>query len=110
MCIFMLIYVDDIIVTSNDVIAIDSLISNLGSKVAIKDLRLLSYLIGIHVTNTENGLHIHQEKYVIDLPHRMKIIGAKPAPTPCISGAKLSKLSGDPLTDPTEYRSIVGAL
>jgi hypothetical protein len=40
----------------------------------------------------------------------MKITGAKPAPTPCISGAKLSKLSGDLLIDPTEYRSMVGAL
>ena len=110
MCIFMLIYVDDIIVTSNDIIAIDNLISNLGSKFAIKDLRPLSYLIGIHVTNTESGLHIHQGKYVIHLLHRMKITGAKPAPTPCISGVKLSKLSGDPLTDPTEYRSMVGAL
>ena len=69
-----------------------------------------SYLIGIHVINTENGLHIHQRKYVIDLLHRMKITGAKPAPTPCISGAKLSKLSGDLLIDPTEYRSMVGAL
>jgi len=47
----MLIYVDDIIVISNDVIAIDSLFSNLGSKFAIKDLQSLSYLIGIHVTN-----------------------------------------------------------
>jgi hypothetical protein len=104
----MLIHVDDIIVTSNDVIAIDSLISNLGSKFAIKDLRSLSYLIGIHVTNVENSLHIHQGKYVIDLLHRMKVTGAKPAPTPCISGAKLSKLSGDPLIDPTKYKSMVG--
>jgi len=40
----------------------------------------------------------------------MKVIGAKPAPTPCISGTKLSKLSGDPLADPTKYKSMVRAL
>jgi hypothetical protein len=44
----MLIYVDDIIVTSNDVIAIDSLISNLDSKFVIKDLRPLSILFNRH--------------------------------------------------------------
>ena len=109
-CVFVLIYVDDIIVTSNADTAIDTLISNLGSEFAIKDLGELSYFLGIQVTKTENGLHLHQGKYVVDLLHRMKMTGAKPAPTPCISGAKLSKFSGDPLTDPTEYRSIVGAL
>jgi len=38
-CIFVLIHVDDIIVTSNTDTAINTLISNLGSEFAIKDLR-----------------------------------------------------------------------
>ena len=109
-CVFVLIYVDAIIVTSNAVTTIDSLISNLGSKFAIKDLESLSYFLGIHVTKIENDLYLHQGKYVVDLLRRMKMTGAKPAPTPCITGAKLSKFSGDPLSDPTEYRSMVEAL
>jgi histone deacetylase 1/2 len=109
MCIFVLINVDDIIVVSNADTAIDTLISNLGFEFAIKYLGELSYFLGIHVTKTENGLHLHQGKYVFDLLHHMKMTDAKPTPTPCISGAKLSKFSGDPLIDPTAYRSMVGA-
>jgi histone deacetylase 1/2 len=109
MCVFVLIYINVIIVTNNAVMIIDSLISNLDSKFAIKDLGSPSYFLGIHITKTENDLHFHQGKYVVDLLHRMKMTGAKPAPTPCITGAKLSKFSVDPLSDPTEYRSMVEA-
>jgi hypothetical protein len=38
------------------------------------------------------------------------MIKAKSSKTPCISGSKLSKLEGEPLTNPTPYRQIVGAL
>ena len=106
----MLIHVDNIIITSNDTIAIDDLISNLDSKFVIKDLQPLSYLLGIHVTKRKGDLHLYQGKYVIDLLHHLIITNVKPAPTPCISGAKLSKLSGDPLSVPTKYRSMVEAL
>ncbi|KAJ0094522.1 hypothetical protein Patl1_16541 [Pistacia atlantica] len=38
----------------------------------------------------------------------LRMAGAKPASTPCTSGTKLSRLSGDPLTNPAEYRTLVG--
>jgi hypothetical protein len=37
------------------------------------------------------------------------MVGAKPSSTPCVSGGKLSKFDGEPLSDPTEYHHIVGA-
>ncbi|KAF5465754.1 hypothetical protein F2P56_015732 [Juglans regia] len=101
---------DDTIVTNNTSSSIDALISNLSCESAVKDLGPLSYFLGIQVTNTANGLHLHQGKYAVDLLHRMKMVGAKPASTPCTTGGKLSKLSGDPPDDPTEYRTMVGAL
>lgn len=36
--------------------------------------------------------------------------GAQPHPLPVVAGSKLSIHDGDPLINPTEYHSIVGAL
>ncbi|XP_031271382.1 uncharacterized protein LOC116129788 [Pistacia vera] len=110
MCVFVLIYVDDIIITSNASSTIKHLILNLKTEFAVKDLGPLSYFLGIQVTPTSAGLHLNQRKYAPDLLYKLKMEGAKPASTPCTSGSKLSKLSGDPLPDPTEYRTMVGAL
>ncbi|KAF5471868.1 hypothetical protein F2P56_008632 [Juglans regia] len=82
--------IDDIIVTINTSSSIDALISKLSSEFAVEDLGPLSYFLGIQVTNTANGLHLHQVKYAVDLLHHMKMAGAKPAPTPCTLGGKLS--------------------
>ena len=38
------------------------------------------------------------------------MVGAKPCAIPMASGLKLSQYSSDPLSNPSEYRSIVGAL
>jgi hypothetical protein len=76
----------------------------------MKDLSPLSYFLGIQAIRDSSGLHLHQSKYIIDLLHRSKMIGAKPYASPCISGCQLSKFDGDPLPNPTPYRHIVGAL
>lgn len=41
---------------------------------------------------------------------KVKMDGAKPYSSPVINGSKLSLLDGDPLPDPSEYRSAVRAL
>ena len=38
------------------------------------------------------------------------MVGAKPCAIPMASGLKLSQYSSDPLSNPSEYKSIVGAL
>jgi hypothetical protein len=49
-------------------------------------------------------------KYVADLLHRTGMLGSKATRSPCSSSSKLSKFDGEPLVDPFEYRSVVGAL
>ncbi|KAF5470860.1 hypothetical protein F2P56_011348 [Juglans regia] len=107
--VYVLIYVDDIIIARNSSSSIDHLITHLSAEFAVKD-GPLSYFLGIMVTTTSEDLHLNQEKYAIDLLNRTRMAGAKPTSTPCTSGSKLSKFAGDPLNDPTEYKILVGAL
>jgi hypothetical protein len=108
--VFLLIYVDDLIVIGTHQSVISSLITQLQTKFSIKDLGNLAFFLGIQVTRTEKSLHLCQAKYIKELLNRTRMIGAKPAPSPCPAGSKLSKLDGEPLPDPTEYRQVVGAL
>jgi histone deacetylase 1/2 len=110
MRIYVLIYVDDIIVTSNKPTAVSDLITKLQHEFSMKDLGPLSYFLGIQVHRNREGLHLHQSKYIVDLLNRANMTGAKPYQSPCISGKKLSKFDSDPLLDSSLYRHIVGAL
>ena len=107
---FLLVYVDDILVTSNVRSFIDELISNLQLDFAMKDLGQLSYFLGIEATRDSSGLHLRQTRYIIDLLDHVNLIGIRPYRAPCVSGPKVSKFNGDPLLDPSEYRHTVGAL
>ncbi|CAL8147678.1 unnamed protein product [Prunus armeniaca] len=108
--IYLLIYVDNILVTGSDPSCITTLISNLGRQFSMKDLGPANYFLGMEFVRTPSGLSITQTKYVVDLLKRVNMHEAKPVPTPALSGRRLSISDGDPLPDPTEYRSTVGAL
>ena len=105
-----LIYVDDIIITGSSSTQISSLIAKLNSVFALRDLGKLSYFLGLEVTYHNDSITLSQSKYVADLLHRTAMFDTKPAHTPGAVGKNLSKFDGDPLTDVTQYRSVVGAL
>jgi hypothetical protein len=107
---FFLVYVDDILVTSNDQNFIATLISQLQLEFAMKDLGQLIYFLGIKATHNSSNLHLRQTRYIIDLLDRMQLIGIRLYRAPCVSGFKLSKFNGDNIPDPSEYRQTVGAL
>jgi histone deacetylase 1/2 len=110
--IFLLIYVDDIIVASSSTAATEALLKDLRAEFALKDLGDLHYFLGIEVKKVRNGILLTQQKYTSDLLHRVGMMNSKPMNTPMSSANKLSIYDVDPLgpKDTTEYRSIVGAL
>jgi histone deacetylase 1/2 len=52
---FLLVYVDDIIVLSSSATAIPQLIAQLGSSFSVKDLGVLHYFLGIEVSSPPSG-------------------------------------------------------
>jgi histone deacetylase 1/2 len=110
--IFMLIYVDDIIVTGSSQEAIAVLLCDLKQEFALKDLGDLSYFLGIEVRKDKEGIILSQEKYARDILARVGMLKCKPSATPLSTSEKLSKYEGNTLDqgDSTRYRSIVGGL
>jgi histone deacetylase 1/2 len=83
--IYVLVYVDDIIVTSSSDLAITVLLRDLNKNFAIKDLCDLHYFLGIEVKKIQNGLVLTQEKYATDLIAKVGMSGCKAVPTPLSS-------------------------
>jgi hypothetical protein len=81
--------VDDIIVTDTHLHLTCELISRLQQEFPVKDLRPLSYFLGIQVTRTPTGLHSCQSKYVTNLLLLTHMAEAKPASSPCALSSKL---------------------
>jgi hypothetical protein len=107
---YILIYVDDIIITYSKPSAIDELLLVLKSDFAVKDLGCLNFFLGIEVIRNEHGALLSQKRYILDLLKRNHMIDAKPVSSPMATTTVLSTLEGEPLADPTPYRSAVGAL
>jgi histone deacetylase 1/2 len=110
---FLLVYVDDIIVISSSSSATDRLIVAMRSAFAVKDLGALQYFLGIEVHHTSSGdLVLSQKKYAMDILQRANMLKCTPAVTPMTVVDKLSAYEGDLLSDAdaTRYRSIVGGL
>jgi histone deacetylase 1/2 len=111
--IYMLIYVDDIIITGSCKQAVDRLMDQLHSSFAIKDLGKLSFFLGVHVTDIDNGgVALTQARYATDLLQKVNMLNCKEISTPMSSTEKLSRTSGTLLIEDTAflYRSTVGAL
>jgi histone deacetylase 1/2 len=110
--IYMLIYVDDIIVTSSSSDAVTALLHDLKKEFALKDLGDLHFFLGIEVKQNKDGILLSQSKYARDILARVGMSSCKPSTTPLSATEKLSKIDGQALgpEDSTKYRSIVGAL
>jgi histone deacetylase 1/2 len=108
--VFVLVYVDDTIVTGSSMEAI--LVKDLNTHFAIKDLGYMHYFLGIEVKKVQNGIVLTQEKYASDFLERVGMSSCKSSPTPLSASKKLSAHEGDALglDDSTRYRSVVGAL
>jgi hypothetical protein len=87
--IYMLIYVDDIIIVGSLDSAISQLIKQLEHDFVVKDLDCLEYFLGIEVKKQRSGLLMSQKIYALDLLKRAKMDRCKAISTPMSSTEKL---------------------
>ena len=108
--VFLLLYVDDIIITGNKSSFVSSVIKLLEVDFDLKDLGLLHYFLGLQIDYTSSGLFVHQTKYASDLLKKFGMTDCKPCKTPSSPNFHLLPNDSPVLSDPTSYRSLVGAL
>ena len=65
--ILLLLYVNDMIITGDDLSGIQELKDFLNQQFEMKDLRHLRYFLGLEITHSTYGLYITQTKYVSKL-------------------------------------------
>jgi hypothetical protein len=107
---FILIYVDEIIITCSKAFAIDELLTLLQYEFSIKDLGSLNFFLGIEVVATAGGCLLSQNRYILDILLRTNMLASKPVSSPMATTASLAAFEVTSFDDPTLYISIMGAL
>ncbi|XP_060210283.1 uncharacterized mitochondrial protein AtMg00810-like [Lycium barbarum] len=107
---YILLYVDDIILTASSDDLRKSIMALLSAEFAMKDLGPLSYFLGIVVTRNADGLFLSQKQYAEEILERAGMSLCSPSPTPVGTKPKLSASKDAPFDDPTKYRQLAGAL
>ena len=107
--ILLVVYVDDIIITRDDMANISSLKSFLHGQFHTKDLGMLKYFLGVEVMRSKHGIFLSQRKYVLNLLSETGKLVAKPCQSPMAENLHLTT-KGEFFEDPEKYRRLVGKL
>lgn len=92
--VWLLTYVDDILITRNDNSMINSCIQRLHHTFALKHLEPVSYFLGVEVIRHTNDMHLNQSRYIRELLERTKMSDCKPSPSPPAPRSNWAKTVG----------------
>jgi len=87
---FVLVYVDDLLITGSDHSTIATIKTDLHTAFTIKDLGLARYFLGIEIARSTQGTFLNQRKYILDILKDAGLTAAKPSPFPLPKGLHLS--------------------
>ena len=107
---YILLYVDNIIITSSSSTLREQVIAAMKIEFPMSDCGELDSFLGISTIFNDKGLFLNQMKYAEDIIQRAVMQDCKPVAIPVDLKSKLSDQIGTPLQNPTEYRSLEGAL
>ena len=106
--IWLLIYVDDIIVIARREKDINQLIKDLKRHLEVKDLGRLRNFLGTSFTVDAHGAWLSQKHYVTNILQRFGMQNCKPVNTPiCLEGNSMKQSES---VNQTLYREMIGAL
>lgn len=77
-CVYMLLYVNDMLLTGSNEAFIQQTKRQLGDKFTIKDLELARFSLGLELCWTDQGVLVNQRKFILDVLQDARLFGAKP--------------------------------
>ncbi|GJY37036.1 ribonuclease H-like domain-containing protein [Tanacetum coccineum] len=86
---YLLLYVDDIILTASSTSLLQRIISLLHAEFAMTDLGPLNYFLGISATRTTSGIFLSQTKYATEILEQAQMLNCNPCRTPIDTEKKL---------------------
>jgi len=104
------VYVDDLIISGHRVSDIRSFKLEMKKNFSMSDLSLLTYYLGIEVTQGEGGVTLCQSSYAARILGVAGMSGCNPCETPMECWVKLNKQKEGEAVDATAYRSLIGSL
>ena len=108
---YLLVYVDDIILTRNNADLVSQFVTRLAQRFSLKDLSNLSYFFGVEVVPHPSGILLSQWRYIQELLAHTHMEQAKHVLTPLpTNSSSLTQSSGSPLSYPTKHITVVGSL
>ena len=106
----LIVYVNDIILTSDNSLELEKLKKALTYEFEIKDLGPLKYFLGMEFARSKKGIFISQRKYILDSVSETSLLGCKAAETPLEPNLKLLPASPVEVIDKEKYQCLVGRL
>eukprot|EP00253_Pinus_taeda_P005716 PITA_05716 len=108
--VYLVVYVDDLLMIGNNESYIASIKKELRKGFEITDLGYVHYHLGIEVTQHPKSIFLFQKKYIGDLLNRFGMTECNPLSTPMEQNLKLTSIEGKEFEDATKYRQLVGSL
>jgi hypothetical protein len=108
--VYLLLYVDDIVLTASSATLLQHIIFALKRKFTMKDLDPLHYFLEVSVQHQADGLFLTQHQFALNVLDRDGMGDCKLVSMLVDTHAKVSATSEPHVADPTQFKSLVGAL
>lgn len=104
------VYVDDLMITGEDPLAVQEVKNEMLKVFEMSDLGEMKFFLGMEIAQSSEGIFLSQKKYALNLLKKFKLDKCKPVATPRVVNEKLMKDDSEEREDPKLYRSLIGSL
>ena len=104
------VYVDDLLVTGNNVSDIDRFKEQMSQRFDMTDMGMLNYYLGIEVEQSKGCIKLKQSGYARKIIEKAGLKGCNPTKYPMDPKEQIDKDKGGKVVDITQYKIMIGGL